>query len=108
MLTGGRRRRSRDRQRTLRETVDWSHDLLEPDEQEAFAKLSVFAGSFGLDGAVVVLMLSLVEVDGAAVLLLAPVKVNGHPRSVIKITSVVKVTVVFNLFKQVQIKKLQI
>ncbi|MDX2379218.1 MAG: adenylate/guanylate cyclase domain-containing protein, partial [Acidimicrobiia bacterium] len=55
VLTGGRRRRSRDRQRTLRETVDWSHDLLEPDEQEAFAKLSVFAGSFGLDGAVVVL-----------------------------------------------------
>ena len=55
VLTGGRRRRSRDRQRTLRETVDWSYGLLDADEQQAFATLSVFAGSFGLDGASAVL-----------------------------------------------------
>jgi len=55
VLTGGRRRRTRDRQRTLRETVDWSYRLLEADEQRTFATLSVFAGSFGLDGAAAVL-----------------------------------------------------
>ena len=38
----------------------------------------------------VVLLLSLDDVDGAEVLLLAPVKVSGYPRSV------VNVTVVFN------------
>jgi predicted ATPase len=55
VLTGGRRRRSRDRQRTLRETVDWSYELLHDDERRAFAVFSVFAGSFGLDGASAVL-----------------------------------------------------
>ena len=55
VLTGGRRRRSRDRQKTLRETVDWSYDLLDNDERHAFEQLSVFAGSFGLEGAEAVL-----------------------------------------------------
>ncbi len=55
VLTGGRRRRSRDRQRTLRETVDWSYDLLDADERRAFERLSVFAGSFDLAGAVAVI-----------------------------------------------------
>ncbi len=32
------------RQQTLRATIEWSHDLLAPDEQELFARLSVFAG----------------------------------------------------------------
>jgi predicted ATPase/DNA-binding CsgD family transcriptional regulator len=32
------------RQRTLRATVDWSHDLLTPDEQVLFRRLSVFTG----------------------------------------------------------------
>ncbi|MCV2491288.1 DUF4062 domain-containing protein [Geodermatophilus sp. YIM 151500] len=39
------------RQRTLRTTLDWSHDLLSPDEQAVFARLSVFAGSWALPGA---------------------------------------------------------
>ena len=39
------------RHRTLRDLVEWSHDLLEPDEQLLFARLCVFAGSFGLDAA---------------------------------------------------------
>ncbi len=55
MLTGGRRRRSRNRGRTLRETVDWSYELLDDDERRAFSRLSVFGGSFGLDGAMAVL-----------------------------------------------------
>jgi predicted ATPase len=32
------------RQRTLRATLDWSYQLLEPSEQALFARLSVFAG----------------------------------------------------------------
>jgi predicted ATPase len=55
VLTGSRRRRSRDRHRTLRETVDWSYELLDDDERLAFEQLSVFAGSFGLDGAEAIL-----------------------------------------------------
>jgi predicted ATPase/DNA-binding SARP family transcriptional activator len=39
------------RQQTLRATVDWSHDLLTPQEQMLFARLSVFAGGFTLDAA---------------------------------------------------------
>lgn len=42
------------RHRTLTDLVAWSHDLLEPDEQRLFARLCVFAGSFGLDAAEVV------------------------------------------------------
>jgi predicted ATPase len=63
VLTGGRRRRSRDRQKTLRETVDWSYELLADDEKRAFERLSVFASSFGLDGAAAVLE----DVSGADV-----------------------------------------
>ena len=39
------------RQRTLRATVEWSHDLLTRDEQELFRRLSVFVGGCTLDGA---------------------------------------------------------
>jgi predicted ATPase/DNA-binding CsgD family transcriptional regulator len=48
LLTGG----AQDlpaRQQTLRSTIAWSHDLLEPDEQTLFARLAVFAGGFTLD-----------------------------------------------------------
>jgi len=36
------------RQQTLRLCVDWSHDLCTPEEQQLWARLSVFAGSFEL------------------------------------------------------------
>ena len=38
-----------DRQRTLRETIAWSHDLLSPEEQ-CLRRLSVFAGGWSLEG----------------------------------------------------------
>jgi predicted ATPase/DNA-binding CsgD family transcriptional regulator len=48
LLTGGARDRPA-RQQTLRSTIDWSYDLLEPDEQALFARLAVFVGGFTLD-----------------------------------------------------------
>jgi predicted ATPase/DNA-binding XRE family transcriptional regulator len=39
------------RQRTLRATIEWSYQLLEPGEQKAFDRLSVFAGGFELEAA---------------------------------------------------------
>src|SRR5438445_1404640 len=37
------------RHRTLRETIDWSHALLDPAEAALFRRLSVFAGTVSLD-----------------------------------------------------------
>src|SRR5205823_5122825 len=37
------------RQQTLTATLDWSHDLLEPDERTLFRRLAVFAGGFELE-----------------------------------------------------------
>jgi predicted ATPase/DNA-binding NarL/FixJ family response regulator len=48
LLTGG----ARDlpaRQQTLRSTIDWSYDLLDPAERTLFARLAVFAGGCSLD-----------------------------------------------------------
>jgi predicted ATPase/class 3 adenylate cyclase len=39
------------RQRTLRGTIEWSHDLLEPEEQRLFARLAAFAGGWTLEAA---------------------------------------------------------
>src|SRR5687768_2019789 len=39
------------RQRTLRGAIAWSHDLLEPDEQALFRRLSVFVGGWSFDAA---------------------------------------------------------
>lgn len=46
LLAGSRR--GHERHRTLQATVAWSYDLLDPDEQRVFRRLSVFAGRFGL------------------------------------------------------------
>ena len=50
LLTGGARDLP-ERQRTLRGTLDWSFDLLSAGEQELFARLGVFAGTFDLPAA---------------------------------------------------------
>jgi non-specific serine/threonine protein kinase len=39
------------RHRTLRATLDWSHDLLSETERVLFRRLSMFAGGFSLEGA---------------------------------------------------------
>jgi predicted ATPase/DNA-binding SARP family transcriptional activator len=40
-----------ERHHTLRRVVEWSHALLDPVQQDVFAQLSVFAGSFSLEAA---------------------------------------------------------
>jgi predicted ATPase len=50
LLTGGARDLP-ERQRTLRATIRWSVELLTPEEQDLFARLAVFSGSFDLDAA---------------------------------------------------------
>jgi predicted ATPase len=37
------------RQRTLRATIEWSYELLEPAEQQLFSRLAVFSGSANLE-----------------------------------------------------------
>jgi predicted ATPase/class 3 adenylate cyclase len=47
------------RQRTLRATIDWSHDLLGREQQRRFARLAVFAGTFTVEAAETVCDVSL-------------------------------------------------
>jgi predicted ATPase len=39
------------RQQTIRATIDWSYDLLPPEDRRLFARLSVFAGGWTLEAA---------------------------------------------------------
>ncbi len=50
-LLRSRQRDVSDRHQTLLAALDWSYDLLEPDEQVLLDRLSVFGGSFGLEAA---------------------------------------------------------
>jgi predicted ATPase/DNA-binding SARP family transcriptional activator len=50
LLAGGGRD-APPRQRTLRDTIQWSYDLLEPEEQRLFRRLTVFAGGCTLEAA---------------------------------------------------------
>ena len=48
LLTGGSRA-ALPRHQTLRTAIEWSHDLLKPEERALFRRLSAFAGRFTLD-----------------------------------------------------------
>ena len=54
LLTRGRRT-ALPRQRTLRATLDWSHELLPETERRLLRRLSVFAGGFTVDSAAAVM-----------------------------------------------------
>jgi len=47
-------RTGKARQRSLRQAIDWSHQLLGPDEQVVFRRLSMLSGTFDLDTAIAV------------------------------------------------------
>jgi predicted ATPase/class 3 adenylate cyclase len=65
------------RQRTLRATVEWSYQLLEPVESELFARLSVFAGGCTLEAAETV---CLAELDALASLVDKSLVRRDHER----------------------------
>jgi predicted ATPase/DNA-binding CsgD family transcriptional regulator len=52
LLAGGRG--ADHRHRSLRDVIDWSHDLLDDAERALFRRLGVFSGGFDLDGAAAV------------------------------------------------------
>ncbi len=62
LLIGGLRD-APERQRTLRATIEWSYDLLDPSLQEAFKRLAVFP-TFSLEGAETVADADFDVVDG--------------------------------------------
>jgi predicted ATPase/DNA-binding SARP family transcriptional activator len=62
-VLGATTRDRSDRQRTLRSTIAWSYDLLEPELQRVFRRLSVFVGGFGLEAAETVSGASLDDLD---------------------------------------------
>jgi predicted ATPase/class 3 adenylate cyclase len=53
LLTGGARDLP-ERQRTLRSTIEWSHDLLEAEEQRLSARLGTFSGGWSLEAAEII------------------------------------------------------
>jgi predicted ATPase/class 3 adenylate cyclase len=50
-LLTSRSRAAPARQRTLHATIEWSHELLDRNEQQLFRRLAVFRGSFSLEAA---------------------------------------------------------
>jgi tetratricopeptide (TPR) repeat protein len=65
-LLGDGPRDAPERQRTLRDAIAWSHDLLTEDEQTLFRRLPAFEGGFTLEAAEWVAGLQGVRVAGAS------------------------------------------
>jgi predicted ATPase len=63
-----------ERQRTMRATLEWSHTLLDEEEQQAFRKLSVFIGGAGIDAALAVTEAPVAALDGLVSKSLAQVR----------------------------------
>ncbi|HJP65145.1 MAG TPA: adenylate/guanylate cyclase domain-containing protein, partial [Actinomycetota bacterium] len=80
ILSGGTRDLP-ERQRTLRGTIEWSHDLLGPGEQRLFARLGVFSGGWSLDTAEAVCGadLDVNVLDGLSVLVDSSMVRRGPP-----------------------------
>lgn len=68
-LLTGRSRTMHPHQRTLRTLVDWSYDLLDPEEARVFRRLGIFAGGARFDDAEEVLSFDGVVADSTADLL---------------------------------------
>ncbi|RDI46445.1 ATP-binding protein [Nocardia mexicana] len=65
MLSGGSR--AEDRHRSVRAVLDWSHDLLEPEDRTLLRRVSVFAKSFTIRAAAAVTVSDIgVVADGLA------------------------------------------
>ncbi len=62
VLTGGRRD-APERQRTLRATIEWSHDLLAPELRRPFEQLAVFV-TFSIEAAEAVTEATFDQIDG--------------------------------------------
>jgi predicted ATPase len=50
-LLASRSRDAPERQRTIRATIEWSYELLDPAEQQLFRRLGVFRGTFTIEAA---------------------------------------------------------
>ncbi len=68
-LLGSGNRAAHTRQQTLAATLQWSHDLLEPDERTLFRRLAVFTGGFELAAVETVCTGDGLDVAGSADLL---------------------------------------
>src|SRR5262249_32472854 len=67
LLTGGARDLAA-RQQTLRGAIDWSYDLLSPDEQRLLARLAIFVGGWTVDAAEAVATLNVQTFERSNVL----------------------------------------
>ncbi|MFC9553731.1 LuxR C-terminal-related transcriptional regulator [Rhodococcus sp. NPDC056960] len=76
------------RQRTLKALVDWSYELCTPAQQQLWARLSVFSGTFGLDAAESVCAGTDVSSDDLLTLIdqlvAQSILIASHPGSVVR------------------------
>jgi predicted ATPase/class 3 adenylate cyclase len=81
LLIGGARDLP-ERQRTLRATIEWSHDLFEPEDQRLFARLGTFNGGWTLEAAEVICGpgVSLDVLDGLGTLIDHSMVRSGEPQ----------------------------